>query len=69
MQNVTLPWRRQWHPTPVLLPGKSYGQRSLVGGTMLDLTSEEKNVAQFFCLLLGMDEENMAGNEEKSCCC
>ena len=24
-------WRRQWHPTPVLLPGKSYGQRSLVG--------------------------------------
>ena len=25
------PWRRQWHPTPVLLPGKSHGQRSLVG--------------------------------------
>ena len=24
-------WRRQWHPTPVLLPGKSYGRRSLVG--------------------------------------
>ena len=23
--------RRQWQPTPVLLPGKSYGQRSLVG--------------------------------------
>ena len=23
--------RRQWHPTPVLLPGKSYGRRSLVG--------------------------------------
>ena len=23
--------RRQWHPTPVLLPGKSRGQRSLVG--------------------------------------
>ena len=22
--------RRQWHPTPVLLPGKSHGQRSLV---------------------------------------
>ena len=22
---------RQWHPTPVLLPGKSHGQRSLVG--------------------------------------
>ena len=24
-------WRRQWHPTPVLLPGKSHGRRSLVG--------------------------------------
>ena len=23
--------RRQWHPTPVLLPGKSHGQRSLEG--------------------------------------
>ena len=24
------PQRRQWHPTPVLLPGKSHGWRSLV---------------------------------------
>ena len=24
-------WRRQWHPTPVLLPGKSHGWRSLMG--------------------------------------
>ena len=24
-------WRRQWHPTPVLLHGESHGQRSLVG--------------------------------------
>ena len=24
-------WRRQWHPTPVLLPGKSHGRRSLGG--------------------------------------
>ena len=23
--------KRQWHPTPVLLPGKSHGRRSLVG--------------------------------------
>ena len=26
-----LPWRRKWHPTPVFLPGKSHGQRSLMG--------------------------------------
>ena len=25
------PWRRAWQPTPVFLPGKSCGQRSLVG--------------------------------------
>ena len=24
-------WRRKWQPTPVLLPGKSHGCRSLVG--------------------------------------
>ena len=29
---VAIPfWRRQWHPTPVLLPGKSHGWKSLVG--------------------------------------
>ena len=26
-----LPWRRKWQPTPVLLPGKVHGQRSLPG--------------------------------------
>ena len=26
-----LTWRRQWQPTPVLLPGKSHGRRDLVG--------------------------------------
>ena len=26
-----MPWRRTWQPTPVFLPGKSHGQRSLVG--------------------------------------
>ena len=26
-----IPWRRKWQPTPVSLPGKSHGQRSLVG--------------------------------------
>ena len=26
-----IPWRRQWHPIPVLLLGKSHGWRSLVG--------------------------------------
>ena len=30
-KRLTIPCRRQWHPTPVLLPEKSHGRRSLVG--------------------------------------
>ena len=26
-----MPWRRKWQPTPLSLPGKSHGQRSLAG--------------------------------------
>ena len=26
-----IPWRRAWLPTPVFLPEKSHGQRSLAG--------------------------------------
>ena len=29
--SVVYSQRRRWHPTPVLLPGKSHGRRSLVG--------------------------------------
>ena len=29
--SLHIPWRRQWQPTPVLLPGKSHGWKSLVG--------------------------------------
>ena len=31
LDTCVLKWRRQWHPTPILLPGKSHGRRSLVG--------------------------------------
>ena len=36
-------WRRQWHPTPVFVPGESQGRGSLVGchlwgHTELDMT-------------------------------
>ena len=26
-----IPWRREWQPIPVFLPGESHGQRSLGG--------------------------------------
>ena len=28
---VKIPWTRKWQPAPVFMPGKSHGQRSLVG--------------------------------------
>ena len=35
-------WRRQWPPTPVLLPGKSHGQRSLTGYSPWDSKSQTR---------------------------
>ena len=35
-------WRRQWHPTPILLPGKSHGRRSLVGCSPWGLEESER---------------------------
>ena len=37
-------WRRKWQPTPVLLPGKSHGQRSPVGYSPWD--REESDMAE-----------------------
>ena len=33
--------RRQWHPTPVLLPGESQGRRSLVGWCLRGRTESD----------------------------
>ena len=53
-------WRRKWKHTPVFLPGKSHGQRRLVGYSPwsrreLDMTEHThkctlKRVARFFLL-------------------
>ena len=36
-----IPWRRKWQSTPVLLPGKSHGQRSLVGYSLRGLKESD----------------------------
>ena len=45
-----IPWRRKWQPTPVFMPGKSHGQRSLAGYRSWDLktldTTEQLNRCQ-----------------------
>ena len=37
------PWRREWQPTPVFLPGESHGQRNLLGYTVHGLQRGEHN--------------------------
>ena len=34
-------WRREWQPTSIFLPGKSSGQRSLVGYTVHGVTKSQ----------------------------
>ena len=47
-----IPWRRKWQPTPVSLPGKSHGHRSLVGCSSWGLkesgTTERLTLAYLF---------------------
>ena len=45
-------WRRQWRPTPVLLPGNSHGQRSLVGCSSWGRKQSETNEQLHFHFLL-----------------
>ena len=49
-------WRKKWQPTPVLLPGKSHGQRSLVcyspwGCKELDTTEQLYFLCTYICML------------------
>ena len=49
-----IPWRRKWQSTPVLLPGKSHGQRILVGyspsGHNESDTTEQLHFLSFFAV-------------------
>ena len=52
-----IPWRRKWQLTPVFLPGKSHGQKSLAGYSPWghrvrhDLATKQQQV--FFLLSTG----------------
>ena len=53
--------RRQWHPTPVLLPGKSHGWRSLVGCSpwgRYELDTTERLHFHFSLLCIGEGNGN-----------
>ena len=60
-------WRRKWQPTPILFPGKSHGQRSLVGYSPWgreELDTTERLHFQFSLSCIG--EGN--GNPLQCCC-
>ena len=49
------PWRRQWQPIPVCLPGKSYGQRSVTYSTdcRVTVTGKARGTWVLKCLKSG----------------
>ena len=60
-------WRRQWHPTPALLPGKSHGWRSLVGRSPWGREGSDMTERLHFPFLLsGIGEGN--GNPPQCSC-
>ena len=60
-------WRRQWHPTPVLLPGKSHGQRSLVGCSPWGLEESDTTEQLYFHFSLSCIGEGNGNPSQCSC--
>ena len=47
-----IPWRRAWQPTPVFLPGKFHGQRSLAGYSLWG--HQESDMTEWLTLSLSL---------------
>ena len=59
--------RRRWHPTPVLLPGKSHGWRSLVGCSPCGHEESDTTERLHFHLSLSCIEEGNGNPLQCSC--
>ena len=57
-----LPWRRKWHPTPVLLPRKSHGWSSLVQATVHGVAESDTTERLHFSFLLKSQDGEGNGN-------
>ena len=60
-------WRRQWQPTPVLLPGKSHGWRSLVGCSPWDREESDMTERLHFHFSLSCTGEGNGNPLQCSC--
>ena len=63
----TLIWRRQWQPTPVLLPGESHGQKSLVGYSPWNLEESDTTEHLHFHFSLSCTGEGNGNPLQCSC--
>ena len=52
-----IPWRRQWYPTPVFLPGESHGHRSLAGYSPRGC--KESDTAEWLRLLTYLNSQQL----------
>ena len=59
--------RRQWHPTPVLLPGKSHERRSLVGCSLWGREESDTTERLHFHFSLSCIGEGNGSPLESSC--
>ena len=72
-----IPWRREWQPTPVFLPGESHEQRSLVsyspwGRSELDMTDRLTHTCAVTRALLSFTYWGFSGGargKESACQC
>ena len=62
-----IPWRRAWQPTPVFLPGKSHGQRSLVGYSPWDREESDTTERLHFHFSLSCTGEGNGNPLQCSC--
>ena len=53
-----IPWRREWQPTPLVLPGEFHGQRSLVGYSPWGCWTQLRYFHTFFKVFLAYLPEN-----------
>ena len=60
-------WRRKWQPTPVLLPGKSHGQRSLIGYNPWGREESDRTERLHFHFSLSRIEEGNGNPLQCSC--
>ena len=66
-RSLVFPWRRQWHPTPVLLLGNSHGWKSLVGYSPWDLEESDTTERLHFHFSLSCIGEGNGNPLQCSC--